>query len=155
MEEPDYVAELERIRVAYINSLPRQRLSVIRQRLANPNHGPNTLVTRVSAVEALARSLVMHGSSKAGHPPSSQYGRFRAADPDKLVAFYLEQLRLEKPDQVFGQATWQRFRYAVSYRNLLVHECTYLGQDKYPYLEQACDLILAKLVELAGIAVEA
>ncbi|KFN52141.1 hypothetical protein N790_12660 [Arenimonas malthae CC-JY-1] len=35
---------------------------------------------------------------------------------------------------------------------MLVHECTYLGQDKYPQLHQACQDVLDKLTGLAGIA---
>jgi hypothetical protein len=152
MEEIDYVAELERIRSKYISVSPRQRLHVIRQRLANPDHGPNTLVTHVSAVEALARSLVLHN---AGSDPSAQYSKFRNHDPDKLVALFLERIRAGTPAEVLGQDVWQKFRYAVSYRNLLVHECTYLGQDKYPQLENACQLVLSKLIELAGLPVGA
>lgn len=67
MREPDYLKELELIRSAYVCSSPRQRLYVVFQRLDNPAHDPNLLVTHVSAVEALARSLAMHakGRSKA------------------------------------------------------------------------------------------
>ncbi len=152
MEEIDYVAELERIRTVYINVSPRQRLHVIKQRLANPDHGPKTLVTHVSAVEALARSLVLHHS---GASPSTQYAKFRNHDPDKLVTLFLERIRAGTPTEVLGQDVWQKFRYAISYRNLLVHECTYLGQDKYPHLEHACQLVLSKLIELAGLPVGA
>ena len=155
MEEPDYAAELESIRSAYINSMPRQRLHVIRQRLANPSHGPNTLVTRVSAVEALSRSLALHGLRKPNQRPQANYPRLRNCDPDKLVELYLEHRGLGPAPLVFGEDTWRRFRFAISYRNLLVHECTYLGQDKYPFLEQACDQVLAKLVELAELPVGA
>jgi hypothetical protein len=152
MEEIDYVAELERIRSVYISVSPLQRLRVIRQRLANPDHGPNTLVTHVSAVEALARSLVLHN---AGSDPSAQYSKFRNHDSDKLVALFLERIRAGSPAEVLGHDVWQKFRYAISYRNLLVHECTYLGQDKYPKLEDACQLVLSKLIELAGLPVGA
>ncbi|SBV53152.1 hypothetical protein XBLMG947_3958 [Xanthomonas bromi] len=60
MEPIDYAAELQSIRKTYVSVSPRQRLHVIRQRLANPDHAPNLLVTHVSAVEALARSLASH-----------------------------------------------------------------------------------------------
>lgn len=40
---------------------------------------------------------------------------------------------------------------AVDYRNLLAHECTYLGLDKFPSLIDGCEEILEKLVELAGL----
>jgi len=53
----DYVAELLSVRSTYVGMSTRQRLSVIRQRLADHHFGANRLVTSVSAVEALARSL--------------------------------------------------------------------------------------------------
>lgn len=56
----DYVAELAKIRESYVTADPRQRLSIIRQRLEDHHFGPNRLVTAVSAAEALARSLAMH-----------------------------------------------------------------------------------------------
>jgi hypothetical protein len=50
----------------------------------------------------------------------------------------------------FGEDTWKCFVYAVDYRNLLVHECTYLGLDVFPSLIEACEAVLNKLEKLAG-----
>jgi hypothetical protein len=43
------------------------------------------------------------------------------------------------------------FGYAVDYRNLLAHECTYLGLDKFPSLIEACEAVLEKLARLGGL----
>src|SRR5437773_12053896 len=64
----DYLAELSRIRDAYISATPRQRLSIARQRLEDHHFGPNRLVTSVSAVEALSRCLLLHLGAKSKEP---------------------------------------------------------------------------------------
>lgn len=151
MTEPDYLAELEKIRAAYVSSLPRQRLHVISQRLDNPTHGPNLLVTFVSAVEALSRSLAMHAKGRTKAQLKQLYGKYRDREVKSLIAEYLTSRGHDSPGDFFGADTWRKFGYAVSYRNMLVHECTYLGQDKYPHLRQACQVVLDRLTGLAGI----
>jgi hypothetical protein len=152
MTELDYIAELEQIRSTYICSLPRQRLHVISQRLENPTHGPNLLVTYVSAVEALARSLAMNGKARTKAELKALYGKYRDREAKSLVTEYLSSQGKTNPADVFGSDTWRKFGYAVSYRNMLVHECTYLGQDKYPHLIEACKVVLDNLAGLAGLA---
>jgi hypothetical protein len=51
----------------------------------------------------------------------------------------------------YGDETWQLFGLAHMYRNLVVHECTYLGQDKYPALIAASLRVLEGLVEAGGL----
>ena len=67
-----YVAELLLVRSTYVGMSARQRLVVIRLRLADHHFGANRLVTSVSAVEVLARSLAMglKAKSKAEKTPS-------------------------------------------------------------------------------------
>ena len=150
--EPDYAAELETIRAAYVASMPAQRMRVIQSRLNDPAGGPNVLVTSVSAVEALARSLAMCSRAKNKSHLSSIYGQYRDRKAASLVKEYLAGQGHPNPADFFGTEIWRKFGYAVSYRNLLVHECTYLGQDKYPHLIAACASILDKLTELAGLS---
>jgi len=151
MTEPDYIAELEQIRPAYVCSLPKQRLHVISQRLDDPAHGPNLLVTQVSAVEALARSLAMHAKSRSKAQLKELYGNYRNREVKSLISEYLASQGHDNPSEFFGSETWRKFGYAVSYRNMLVHECTFLGQDKYPHLSQACQSVLRELSSLAGL----
>jgi len=152
MTEPDYIAELMRIRSAYVCSLPRQRLHVISKRLENPTHGPNLLITHVSAVEALARSLAMHGKGRTKAQLKQLYGKYRHRDVKTLVTEYLASKGHDNPSDFFGSDIWRKFGYAVSYRNMLVHECTYLGETKYPHLSLACQVVLDKLLGLAGLS---
>ena len=151
MIEPDYLAELERIRTAYICLAPKQRLSIITKRLQNPARGPNLLVTHVSAVEALARSLAMNAKASTHAKLISIYPKYRDREAKSLVIEYLASQGHSKPNDFFGSDIWPKFGYAVSYRNMLVHECTYLDHDKYPYLIEACQVVQEQLCILARL----
>ena len=147
----DYVAELLSIRDAYVCATPRQRLSIIRQRLEDHHFGPNRLVTAVSAVEALARSLAMNHKAKSKKDIKKLYPKFKDRSPKTLVLEYLKVRGIDDPTTFFGEDTWRLFGYAVEYRNLLAHECTYLGLDKFPTLIKACNEILNSLAKLRRV----
>lgn len=143
----DYVAELLCLRTIYPSLTPRQRLSIIRQRLRNHDSGPNRLVTSVSAVEGLARSLVMHVKARDKADLKKLYNSYKDRSPKTLVADYLKAKGMKEPSTHFGADTWRLFCHAVDFRNLLAHECTYLGQDKYPSLIKACEEVLENLAK--------
>ncbi|MDE2235770.1 MAG: hypothetical protein KGK44_09505 [Gammaproteobacteria bacterium] len=149
--EIDYVSELLKLRKTYVSAQPQSRLNVIRKRLANNEVGPTKLVTVVSAVEALARSLIIHGNAKTSEAVDRAYAQVKLKDADTLVEDYLRQLGQPKPTDFFVGETWLLFRNAVNFRNLVVHECTYLGQDKYPSLINAGLEVLENLVRLGGL----
>lgn len=146
----DYINELCSIRKAYVSSAPRQRLAIIRERLNEPTFGANRLVACVSAVEAFARSLAMHRNATCKDDLADLYRRFKDSDPKALVVEGLPDSKRSNPAALFGEDNWQLFSFAVSYRNLIVHECTMLGQDKFPSLIAACEAVLEKLVEISG-----
>lgn len=148
----DYVAERLRLRRIYVNSSPGQRLGVIRKRLMHPEIGPTRLVTVVSAVEALARAMVVHAKSPGKSSLDKIYSAHRDKDPEALVTEYLKISRSADPKEHFSGDTWPLFREAINYRNQVVHECTYLGQDKYPSLIEATLDVLEELVLLGGLA---
>ena len=147
----DYEAELLSIRENYVCATPRQRLSVIRQRLEDHHFGPNRLVTAVSAVEALARALAMNHRCKSKTELNRLYPQYRNRAPKSLVNEYLLAKGISDPDAYFGENTWRLFGYAIEYRNLLAHECTYLGLDKFPSLIGACNEILDSLAKLGRV----
>jgi len=147
----DYEAQLLSIRENYVCATPRQRLSVIRQRLEDHHFGPNRLVTAVSAVEALARALAMKQKCKSKAELRRLYPKYRNRAPKPLVVEYLSSKGIPDPDAYFGEDTWRLFGYAIDYRNLLAHECTYLGLDKFPSLIEACSEILDSLAKLGRI----
>lgn len=144
----DYIAHLKDLRKSYYRSYPRQRLDIARQRIENPTHGPNLLVTYVSAIEGLLRSLVVWGETIGERPNEETYVKYRHWDVDKLYKEYLKQKNCE---ELVEASTYQLIGYAVEYRNLLAHECTYLGQDRYPVLLEACEELLKAISVHAGI----
>lgn len=147
----DYKSELAAIRDAYICASPRQRLQIIRQRLSDTHFGPNHLVTAVSAVEALARTLAMHASCTTKIEISEHYPKYRNRKPECLIREYLKSKGVATPEVFFAEDTWQLFGYAVQYRNLLAHECTYVGKDKFSSLIEACEEIVSALARLGHI----
>lgn len=147
----DYVAQLLSIREHYVSATPRQRLSIIRQRLEDHHFGPNRLVTAVSAVEALARSLAMNHKAKSKEELKKLYSKYKDRSPKSLVTEYLTAHGITDPHAFFGEDTWRLFGYAVDYRNLLAHECTYLGLDMFPSLIEACSDVLNSLAKLGRI----
>lgn len=146
----NYVDELKNLRDVYVSVPPRARLNVIRRRLAQPEIGPTRLVTIVSAVEALARSIAVHARNTAEAEIGSTYATYRYKDPKMLVAEALKLHNFGDPAVYFISDTWLLFGYAVDFRNLVVHECTYLGQDKYPSLIEASEEVLSAMIKLVG-----
>ena len=147
----NYVTELSDLRSVYVSANPQSRLYVIRQRLAQSEIGPTRLVTIVSAVEALARSLAVHASAKQGLEIARVYDDFRYEKPEALVREVLNKYGRYDPKTYFKEDTWSLFLSAVGFRNLIVHECTYLGQDKYPSLIEASEDVLNALINLGDL----
>lgn len=147
----DYVAERLKLRSIYVNAHPKQRLVVIRQRLAQPEIGATKLVTVVSAVEALARSLVVHSSAKSQADIDRIYSKIRSRAPEALVQDVLNAFQKGGTEGHFHEDTWPLFCEAVNFRNQVVHECTCLGQDKYPSLIAAALEVLEELVSIGAL----
>jgi hypothetical protein len=153
MSTPDYESELASLRRSYVEATPRQRFSIAKQRIQYPEHGPNILVASVSAVEGFARCLAMHCYATDKSALSALYPEYRHKGAEELINEYLGKRGLGDPTVFFGGEIWKRFHYAVEYRNLLAHECTYLGQDRSPALVEACRVVLEKLAASHGLKV--
>lgn len=144
----DYGAEVRGLREVYTNNTPQARLNVICQRLRDHESAPTRLVTLVSAVEALARSLVVAHRAKSKEDRQGQYRKVRDRDAHCLIEDLFKERGMPPAQQHFPPDTWMLFRYAENFRNLIVHECTYLGQDKSPSLIQASEEVLHELVKI-------
>ncbi len=146
----DYLeSELEKLRDQYISSHPAQRATTIKKRLDDPKALPNQLVTRVAAVEALSRSLLMNQNAHTITVLKEIYPKFRYRKVTGMIAELLKIKKAGTPSSFFGKDDWHIFKIAVKYRNLLVHECTYLGRKKYQPLEKASNAIYEKLLHFA------
>lgn len=147
----EYEAHLKQLRKLYIEATPSQRLNIAFQRISNQDHGPNLLVAYVSALEGFARCIAMHQHCQTKAELSAIYPEFRNKSTEQLINQYLQRKIGADPTSFFGQDVWDMIGYAVRYRNLLAHECTYLGQDRYPDLIAACGDALKKLANLEGL----
>ena len=151
MDSADFDEHVTKLRKVYVEATPRQRYSIAQQRIERPEHGPNVLVASVSAVEGLARSLAMHRRAQTKAELSALYPKYKWRGPEELVEEYLLAGGLAAAAEYFGGEVWERFRYAVEYRNVLAHECTSLGQDRSPALIEACHTVLHMLAAAAGL----
>ena len=151
MDDAAIEAHLAKLRQLYVEATPRQRFHIAEQRIANPAHGPNLLVTCVAAVEGFARSVVMHCHATTQAELSGVYPRYRFLGPEELILEFLSHRALGSPESFFGSDDWRHFLFAVKYRNVLAHECTYLGQDISPVLVSACQRVLAALGSANGL----
>lgn len=144
---------LEQLRKTYASARPGARLAAIRQRLARSENEPASarLVALVAAVEALARSLVVHAPNRPPATAAIRYEQVRLAKPAELVAEALRMYASTTPAECFGPDTWQLFDLATQFRNLVVHECAHLEQDKQPHLLAAMERVFNKLVEAGGL----
>jgi hypothetical protein len=148
-------AEIERhlaeLRREFIEATPRQRLSTAKQRIQNPEQNPNRLIAFVSAAEGFARSLCMHQRARTKAELSTIYHDYWRRGAKDLIVEYLSSRSLGEPAAFFGEKAWKLFSYAVEYRNLLAHECTYLGNDRSPELIEACRTVIKMLSADKGL----
>jgi hypothetical protein len=147
----DYRAHLVELRQCYIEATPRQRFHIASQRINPPEHGPNLLVAYVSAIEGFARSLALHQEAPSKTALSVMYPKYKNMKAARLIEQFLKKKINKAPEDFFDKDIWEKVGFAIEYRNLLAHECTYLGQDTYPDLIEAYKSALKKLAELEGI----
>lgn len=150
---PDLREHLDELQRACAVATPAARLRMIKQRLASSHAemGATRLVTIVGAVEALARSLVVHSSGRPASTAEMRHRQFRDTGPLELVEEVLRLRGAPRGLAHFGAQAWELFEVATRHRDLIVHECSYVGQDLHLYLFDAADAVLRGLVELAGL----
>jgi hypothetical protein len=149
----ELLADPDELQREHALATPAARLRAIKQRLAGTHGetGSTRLVTMVSAVEALARSLVVHAPGRPASSAEMRHRQFRHTGPVELVQEVLRLRAAAAPHEHFDADTWELFEAAARYRDLIVHECSQVGPDRHPYLIAAADSVLQGLVELAGL----
>ena len=142
------VEEIAELRRLYEIGTPRQRLSIALKRINSPEANASDLVTRVSAVEAFARCILAHTSTSTHEQVHLKYRKYAKREATSLVEGYLK-LHAKTPQSTFGDEIWELFRLAVSTRNLIVHECTFLDAQKYLPMAHACTEVLLELSKIS------
>lgn len=145
--------EVDGLLGAHAASTPAARLRLIRRQLAcvAPETGPMRLLVTVSAVEALARSLVVHASGRPSHTAQMRYRQFRHSGPVELVEEVLRLRGAAPGARHFAGDTWPLFELASDCRDALVHECAHFGADRTAAVVQAAQAVFDGLIELAGL----
>jgi hypothetical protein len=145
--------ELEQLRSSYVVMKPSARLAAVRQRLAKAEveGGAPRLVAVVAAVEALARSLVVHAPQRSPATAHLRYQQVRSAGALSLVEETLRIYGAPPAGEFFGADAWDRFELAQLFRDVIVHECAVPAHDNYPPLVQATERVLEGLVEAGGL----
>ena len=147
LEHPD---ELQRL---FAVATPAARLRTIKQRLAGAHAelGSTRLVTLVSAVEGMARSLVVHSAGRPSSTAEMRHRQFRNTGPVELVQEVLRLRGARAGAEHFDRDDWELFEVATLYRDLIVHECTTIGPERHRHLIAATEAVLRGMIELAGL----
>lgn len=134
----NYKQHYKKLRDSYINATKGQRRKVARDRMRYPGLQANILIAIVSAIEGFARAIVLKQQKVRGKSIKSTYRKIKNDGPTDLIERWIYPEINKKPEDVFSKECWQEFKWAVKYRNLLLHECTGLRQDYGRSLIKAC-----------------
>lgn len=131
-----YESHLARLRKSYVSGTPAQRAGIARQRMDNPGVTANMLITCVSAVEGLSRSLVIEGLVLDGMEHRDAYDTtWRMSPPDMVSA--IARSRGQNPETLVDADVCRLFVWGVKYRHLLIHEATFLNENDGSWLIDA------------------
>lgn len=138
------------LRRLYVKATLRQRYRVAINRIDSPHIGPSLLVNVVSALEGFARAVALRSLVQRGMPIKQAYNCLRNIGPIVLIREHICRAYNVAPKTAFGDDAWAQLPDAVAFRNLLVHEATYLHGGTCNRLIAASRHILDTLAQMAG-----
>jgi hypothetical protein len=147
----DYRKHIDDLRALYVKATPSQRYRAACDRIEHPDCGPNKLIQLVSAVEGLARTIAINIAASSGEGIENAYKRLRFEKPEVLISEYIAKPLGKTPEDLIGKDNWELFGFAVEYRNLLIHECTFLGQDTSNPMIYSLSKIFETLKQIANV----
>lgn len=140
--------ELENLRKMFVVATPKQRINAAKARMKDSSYEANLLIQGVSACEAVARSLILHLNFSTKDKIWNNYDKYCYKSPESLIEEEIcKKLRIQIMDYLSSE-DWENFKFAVKFRNVVVHECTYLGQNKSGTLLKATEKVFNFLEEL-------
>jgi hypothetical protein len=145
----DYGKQLKWLRTVYEQSTPGERAKVALNRMKKPDAGPNLLITAVSAVEGLARALAVNIQIGAGTAPVLAYRKLRNEKVEELLVRVVAPASGTTMPTLVGSETWEEFKWAVQYRNLLIHEAAFLDEGYCTRLLKATRTVFGALEQKA------
>lgn len=140
----------DELRQLYVQGNLRQRYVVAASRIACPDHGPNQVVASVAALEGFARAIAVKALVTNGATPEDAYDKLRWAKPIELVEKHALPALGTTAAKAFEAHEWELVPTAVEFRNLLVHEATYLHGGTCRQLVDAAVHVFERLAELSG-----
>lgn len=140
------------LREHYLRATPRQRYQVALQRIENASSGPSLLVNVMSALEGFTRSVAVRQRVDMGETYEQAYPKVRNVGPVDLLSEHVCPTLETTPEEAFGPEAWSALPDAVDFRNLLVHEATYLHGGTCKRLTDAARHILDTLARIVGAA---
>jgi len=81
----NYCIEADSIRKTYVESSPAARYRIIQERLNSNETGAVRLLTLVSAVEALTRSILVHSTVNSSDCINQRYEFYKLVAPENLI----------------------------------------------------------------------
>jgi hypothetical protein len=141
---------VEELRALYVRGNLPQRYSVAAARIANPEHGPNQVVAAVAALEGFSRAVAVRAAVTRGTTLEGAYADLRRARPLDLILNHVLPALNVTPATAFDAEKWALVPKAIEFRNLLVHEATYLHGGTCRDLVEATVHVFERIAELAG-----
>lgn len=138
------------LRQLYVQGNLRQRYAVAASRIDNPDDGPNQVVAAVAALEGFARAIAVKALRNNGTSLEAAYEKVRWAKPIDLVEKHALPALGTTANDAFGAEHWELLPAAIDFRNLLVHEATYLHGGMCQKLVDATVHVFDRLAELSG-----
>jgi hypothetical protein len=140
----------QELRDLYLKGTLRQRYRIAQQRFDRAAVGPSELVNCVSALEGFSRAVAMRRLVQSGNALNEAYVYLRDKGVVELIAKHVCPAYQTSPSVVFGEAAWKQIPEAVAYRNLLIHEATFLNGKTCRRLSAATIHCFDRLAALAG-----
>jgi len=147
---PENQISASTLRGLYVRATLRQRYSVAKARIDNPDHGPNRVVAAIAALEGFTRAVAVKAELESGTPLELAYEKLRWTKPLELLESYVLPALHTTPAEVFDPAMWKLLPEAIEFRNLLVHEATYLHGGTCEQLVDAAVHVLERIAQLTG-----
>ena len=142
----------KQLRDLYVAGTLKQRYRIACQRIDFPQLGPSVLVNAVSALEGFSRAIAVRVLVQAGTSVQKAYQFHRSTGTIDLITKHICPWLRTTPTAAFGAKVWQQIPEAVEFRNLLIHEATFLNGGTCKRLIAASRHCLDTLAALSGAA---
>ena len=143
------------LRAVYEGATLSQRYSVAKQRINDPGGEPNRVVTAVAALEGFARAVAVDYRTKVGELADAAYSELRHETLINLLWNHIVPQLDGGGARLGDRKDWAMLGRAVRFRNLLVHEATFLHGGTARELRNCAEGFLNRLAEAVGVTTRA